>query len=84
MSRSVWVEFDPNVRIDGGSFSSLEDVHGGDIAVGEVVTLREPEAGIETTGEVLDIDREAGIVCFSVDWKGLHRIPNPAACVSVA
>lgn len=71
------MEIDPNVRCRGNQTrTGLEDCHG-PIAVGDVVTVYEPEARIEGTGRIADIDYDKQLVWLEVDWAGLRDMEEP-------
>lgn len=66
------VEIDPNVRVRGNqTFSGLEDVDG-PVAVGDTVTVYEPEADLEGRGEITDIDYDKQLVWIRVVWSSLQ------------
>lgn len=65
----IQVEFDPNVRVHGnGTYTALADLPD-DVQAGDRVLLVEPESGVQRPGVVTEIDRDRGLVYFSVGWE---------------
>jgi hypothetical protein len=66
------VEIDPNVRLRGNQTrTGLKYCHG-PVAVGDTVTVYEPEADLEGRGEVTDIDHDKQLVWIRVVWSSLQ------------
>lgn len=66
------VEIDPNVRVRGNqTFSGLEDVDG-PVAVGDTVTVYEPEADLEGHGEITEINYDKQLVWIRVVWSSVQ------------
>lgn len=67
------VMIDPNVRVRGnGTYSGFEDVDG-QMIVGELVEVYEPESGLVGSGRITEIDVERELVFLSVDWASLKN-----------
>ncbi|HUC21313.1 MAG TPA: hypothetical protein VMA73_01270 [Streptosporangiaceae bacterium] len=79
------IAIDPNVRVRGNqTFAGLEDVQGGDVVAGGRVEVYEPESGLTGPGEVIEVDRERGLVYLEVDWGALHEAASaPTSALDV-
>ncbi|MFW0796567.1 hypothetical protein AAFP30_22375 [Gordonia sp. CPCC 205515] len=73
------VEVDPNqAHGDGRVYLALVGDFNGhrDPSVGETVIAVQPEPGDEpdyvSTAQVVDIDRDRGLIMLAVDWQGFH------------
>lgn len=64
------VYIDPNVRVRGNlTFSDRKPRHW-PVKVGEEVTAVWEETSLASTGTVVEVDDEKGLVFLSVDWEG--------------
>lgn len=67
------IDIDPNVRTAGNeTYSGWEDVHGDWPSIGDAVTVREPESGIEGTARVTDIEDKGQLIYLAVNWQALR------------
>jgi len=66
------VEIDPNVRVRGNQTrTGMRYVHG-PIAVGDTVTVYEPEADLEGYGAITEIDYNKQLVWIWVNWASVQ------------
>jgi len=68
----IRVEIDLNVRVRGNwTFVGLEDADG-QVTVGDLVQVFEPESELEGPGRIEEVDFERRLIFLSVDWASLE------------
>jgi len=72
------VDLNDRTREDALTRARLEDVIG-QIAVGEHITVYEPEDGVAADAVVREIDTAKGLVFLAVDWASLRDDEAPTA-----
>lgn len=64
------VYIDPSVRVRGDLAISDRKPRHWPVKVGEEVTAVHEEASLATSGRVVEVDEEDGLIVLSVDWEG--------------